>query len=41
MRRPGMASCDFPEAQTFVTTTRPEEVPMSGKRWSVGESGVW
>ncbi|MGH8875062.1 MAG: DNA replication/repair protein RecF, partial [Acidimicrobiia bacterium] len=31
----------FPEAQTFVTTTRPEEVPMSGKRWSVGESGVW
>jgi DNA replication and repair protein RecF len=27
----------LPEAQTFITTARDEEVPVTGKRWVVGQ----
>ena len=28
------------DTQTLVTTARPEDVPISGERWSVGEGGL-
>lgn len=30
----------IPAGQVFVTTARDDEVPVSGRRWSVGEGGI-
>jgi DNA replication and repair protein RecF len=30
----------LPEAQTFITTTRPEEMPVAGRRWDVEEGKI-
>ena len=30
----------LPSAQVFVTTARPEDVPVTGRRWAVGGGGV-
>ena len=30
----------LPSTQTFITTARIEDVPISGRRWEVGEGGV-
>lgn len=30
----------LPQAQVFITTARPEDVPVEGRRWSVGEGTV-
>jgi DNA replication and repair protein RecF len=30
----------LPQAQVFITTARPEDVPVEGRRWSVGEGSV-
>ena len=30
----------IPSGQVFVTTAREDEVPVSGRRWSVGEGGI-
>lgn len=30
----------LPEAQTFITSARPEDVPVRGRRWVVGEGRI-
>lgn len=38
--RAGALSAALPQAQTLITTTRPEEVPVSGKTWQVDPGAV-
>lgn len=40
MRRATALAAALPEAQTFITTARDEEVPLAGARWEVVDGGV-
>jgi recombinational DNA repair ATPase RecF len=38
--RAGALARALPQAQTFVTTARVEEVPVEGHQWMVSDGGI-